>query len=56
MEKIISYTLSAEGVLNDDAVCGGVQGEHRATCVEVTPTIELAEKRIAEYDKGFFGR
>ena len=43
MEKIISYTLGPEGVFPEDFLCGGVQGEHRATAVEVTPTLELAE-------------
>ncbi len=48
MEKIISYTLSTEGIFPEEAVLGGIQGEHRATAVEVTPTVELAEK-IAEF-------
>ena len=47
MEKIISYTLGTEGIFPKESILGGVQGEHRATAVEVTPTVELAEK-IAE--------
>lgn len=48
MEKIISYTLGSEGIFPKESILGGVQGEHRATAVEVTPDLELAEK-IAEY-------
>ena len=48
MEKIISYTLGSEGIFPKESILGGVQGEHRATAVEVTPDLELTEK-IAEY-------
>ena len=53
MEKFLKYTLSADGIFPCDAVCGGVQGEHKATKILVTPDIEVAEK-IAEYKSGGF--
>lgn len=52
MEKIISYTLGTEGIFPEECLLGGVQGEHRATAVEVTPTIELAEKIAEEKEQG----
>lgn len=48
MEKTLNYLLTPDGIFQDDAVCGGVQGEHRATAIEITPDDELV-KIIDEY-------
>ncbi len=50
MEKIINYTLTAQGVFPAEPQFGGIQGEHRATALIFTPdeellsTIERAQK------------
>ena len=41
MEKIINQPLSVDGAVLSEPICGGVQGENRATAVEFTPDTEL---------------
>ena len=43
MENIINLTLSLSGVCQKEPICGGRQGEHRATAVVFTPDKELSE-------------
>ncbi|MBQ1186375.1 MAG: hypothetical protein IIX54_01630 [Clostridia bacterium] len=43
MEKIINYTIGLHTAFPEECICGGVQGEHRATALYFSPDAELAE-------------
>lgn len=43
MENILKFTLSDSGVLPNQPVCAGVQGEHRATALVFEPDSKLKE-------------
>lgn len=47
MENILNYVLSADGISPKEPLCGGYQGEHRATALVFTPDGEFSE-RLAE--------
>ena len=43
MEKIINYSIGLHKAFPEECLCGGVQGEHRATALFFSPDAELAE-------------
>ncbi len=49
MEKIINMPITLGGAYTDEPICGGVQGEHKATAISFTPDEELSQK-IQEYE------
>ncbi len=44
MEKILNYTLDIGGIFPTEPLCGGYQGEHRATAICFSPTEELLDE------------
>ena len=51
MEKIINQPITLSGAVCDEPICGGVQGEHKATAICFIPDEELSQK-INEYKAG----
>ena len=47
MENILNYVLAADGISPKEPLCGGYQGEHRATALVFTPDEEFS-KRLSE--------
>ena len=44
MENILNYILSVDGISPKEPLCGGYQGEHRATPLVFTPDRDFSEK------------
>ena len=56
MEKFLNYTLGLEGISPSEPICGGVQGEHRATALCITPDrtfCSAVEQKCAEGKEAF---
>ena len=47
MVNILNYVLAADGISPKEPLCGGYQGEHRATALVFTPDEEFS-KRLSE--------
>ncbi len=52
MERILNYTITPEGISPAQPLCGGYQGEHRATAAVFTPSSDLSEEIALRKAKG----